>query len=950
MDLMDSYQNSKVIELSKPPSENNLISFLNSSSSNNSNIIGFFGVLIQRMLPNLFRQGDSYERDSIVTVDPKKPENEKLYSLARRIKFNCTKTSLQSKKNLDDAMATSFEYEILNSIIRFLSTMMNYCEPIRKALFESASRIFTDSEKPLSEMTEEEKKKVKPFEHNWTYNFLSLLVMVYSGLASLTMNKTFQDYEYEIIKDREIELANFLKNLCENNYMKFKEYLGEMVPRIAGLPVYNVGNSTALHYLYSRADLMLGQAKHNVNSFPALVNEDTFETFSTISRVLMIVVEACTGPCPKNQSAVYRFKPDALVGVLRRMIDDVDSSIYSAKTMVIEYMVSLMDGGNEEAILHFGRNITFDQLFDLIIDHCKRLFIFIKFMRDKAEFLQMATKARKLRLRLEKEAHEKDEKFEQEKIRNDGKFDYYSYLHKIKHQTTESVSDKISKNEATDETKAVGKADRIGVAMKQKMNQDLDDFYRNFGSRFVSKEILDYYKVEDYQEIMDLYIASSEFSEHCMLQIALKLNEFMVGYSTRITGFNISMQNLYRSLIDHFGDEAPRHVHQQLGYYQRREVDTQPSEKLVIYMFITKIISQVEIINPVSGSVQNFQFQLVPKTFFLTAKTKHRFMRTADTGGMAIEMMQNFGQFDTEMTYNLNFHQKYPWIYKLTSDDAFNTFKIILWLLGLTLNILLIIFFRRNYYEKSIQSGGNIAIIVIAILICALSFFGSIGWFMSRYRQKVKLNRAQIEDEEKKLGRVDRFRLVKIYFWRSIIEESYMIIFMTHLLSNIFGLLFDPFFYTIQLMMIVFISTTANYVVRAITTHFKQLSLTMFLAILVMHSYSVLTAGHFWSYIDGNQPGQSGPLRCSYLWECLLFTVNQGLRNGGGISDSTMSLDSNDSESKYISKFFYDLIFFMLINVISLNIIFGIIIDTFAAMREANHQRSKFLSDLRLCT
>jgi len=62
------------------------------------------------------------------------------------------------------------------------------------------------------------------------------------------------------------------------------------------------------------------------------------------------------------------------------------------------------------------------------------------------------------------------------------------------------------------------------------MNQDLDDFYRNFGSRFVSKEILDYYKVEDYQEIMDLYIASSEFSEHCMLQIALKLNEFMVRY------------------------------------------------------------------------------------------------------------------------------------------------------------------------------------------------------------------------------------------------------------------------------------------------------------------------------------------------------------------------------------------------------------------------------------
>jgi hypothetical protein len=83
-----------------------------------------------------------------------------------------------------------------------------------------------------------------------------------------------------------------------------------------------------------------------------------------------------------------------------------------------------------------------------------------------------------------------------------------------------------------------------------------------------------------------------------------------------------------------------------------------------------------------------------------------------------------------------------------------------------------------------------------------------------------------------------------------------MIIFMTHLLSNIFGLLFDPFFYTIQLMMIVFISTTANYVVKAITTHFKQLSLTMFLAILVMHSYSVLTAGHFWE-LHRRQPART---------------------------------------------------------------------------------------------
>jgi hypothetical protein len=507
MELMDSYQNSKVIELSKPPSENNLMSFLNSSSSNNKNLIAFFGVLVQRMYADLFKEGDSYDRDSTVTIDPKKPENEKLYSLAKRIKFNCTKSSMQAKKNLDDTIVTFLEQDILNSIIRFLSTMMSGCEPIRRVLYESASMEITDPEKPLSEMTAEEKKKAKPFEQNWTYNFLSLLVFVYGGLASLTMNKTFQDYEYEIIKDREIELAKFLKNLCENNYMKFKEYLGIMVPRIAGLPIYNAGNSTALYYIYCRADFMLAQVKYHVNTFPVLVAEDTFETFSTIARVLMIAAEACTGPCPPNQDAIYKFRSDAIVGVLRRMIDDIDSSIYSAKTLIIEYLVALMDGGTEHIILHFGRNITFDQLFDLIIDHCKRLFIFIKFMRDKSGFLELASEARKLRLKMEKEAHEKDEKFEQDRTRNDGTFDYYSYLRKVKTQATESNSDKTGKSEpekTKDEAKVDGKSEKSSADLKDKMNKDLDEFYRNFGSRFVSKEILDYYKVEDYQEIMDL--------------------------------------------------------------------------------------------------------------------------------------------------------------------------------------------------------------------------------------------------------------------------------------------------------------------------------------------------------------------------------------------------------------------------------------------------------------
>ena len=75
------------------------------------------------------------------------------------------------------------------------------------------------------------------------------------------------------------------------------------------------------------------------------------------------------------------------------------------------------------------------------------------------------------------------------------------------------------------------------------------------------------------------------------------------------------------------------------------------------------------------------------------------------------------------------------------------------------------------------------------------------------------------------------------------------------------------------------------------------------------------------------------------MWDCLLYTVNAGLRNGGGISDKTIETDPYADTSRYVAKFGFDVMFFMLINVISLNIIFGIIIDTFAAMRESEDNR-----------
>lgn len=43
--------------------------------------------------------------------------------------------------------------------------------------------------------------------------------------------------------------------------------------------------------------------------------------------------------------------------------------------------------------------------------------------------------------------------------------------------------------------------------------------------------------------------------------------------------------------------------------------------------------------------------------------------------------------------------------------------------------------------------------------------------------------------------------------------------------------------------------------------------------------------------------------------------------------------------SDYIGRFFYDLTFYLLINVLWLNIIFGIIVDSFAELRDEKKEK-----------
>lgn len=67
---------------------------------------------------------------------------------------------------------------------------------------------------------------------------------------------------------------------------------------------------------------------------------------------------------------------------------------------------------------------------------------------------------------------------------------------------------------------------------------------------------------------------------------------------------------------------------------------------------------------------------------------------------------------------------------------------------------------------------------------------------------------------------------------------------------------------------------------------------------------------------------------------CFVYVLNYGLRAGGGVGEPLISPDPNVDLDTFTSRVFFDLTFFIIIIIIWMNIIFGIIIDTFAALRD----------------
>ncbi|KAB0349846.1 hypothetical protein FD754_014703, partial [Muntiacus muntjak] len=207
--------------------------------------------------------------------------------------------------------------------------------------------------------------------------------------------------------------------------------------------------------------------------------------------------------------------------------------------------------------------------------------------------------------------------------------------------------------------------------------------------------------------------------------------------------------------------------------------------------------------------------------------------------------------------------------------------------------------------------------------------------------------------------------------YRAVILDMAFLYHVAYVLVCMLGLFVHEFFYSFLLFDLVYREETLLNVIKSVTRNGRSIILTAVLALILVYLFSIIgflflkddftmevdrlknrtpvTERSPWHAAAENilsdccrHEYEDGIERtCDTLLMCIVTVLNQGLRNGGGVGD-VLRRPSKD-EPLFAARVVYDLLFYFIVIIIVLNLIFGVIIDTFADLRSEKQKKEEIL-------
>uniref|UniRef100_A0A7N6BH92 Inositol 1,4,5-trisphosphate receptor n=1 Tax=Anabas testudineus TaxID=64144 RepID=A0A7N6BH92_ANATE len=216
--------------------------------------------------------------------------------------------------------------------------------------------------------------------------------------------------------------------------------------------------------------------------------------------------------------------------------------------------------------------------------------------------------------------------------------------------------------------------------------------------------------------------------------------------------------------------------------------------------------------------------------------------------------------------------------------------------------------------------------------------------------------------------------------YKAMVMDFEFLYHLIYLIICCLGVFVHVFFYSLLLFDLVYREETLLNVIKSVTRNGRSIVLTAVLALILVYLFSIvgyiffkddfilevdripnatlsedqgLSQGLMRTALQkpckkvkckfGNNPDEDSNMErtCDSLLMCIVTVLSHGLRSGGGVGDVLRK--PSKEEPLFAARVIYDLLFFFMVIIIVLNLIFGVIIDTFADLRSEKQKKEEVL-------
>jgi len=720
----------------------------------------------------------------------------------------------------------------------------------------------------------------------------------------LLTSPTLKPIWWDMLEYFEI-ICMFFKNLCENNHMSFKKHFSTFIPKTKD-STWNENKDPITKIFANQLHHLLESSKLAGSRESTKSHSDQYKRVEPMLKPLISVVnELITGPCQQNVAIIHKTGVDSLITLMTRTIDDLSDKHYELKHSVLILLLSLRESGKENIIDNISKKISPSIILNQIQRVLKKMYI--RELINNNEFNGEVEKQKRLNAKIKQRALKAKKRAEPS-------------LNKVS-------SGGLSSTEQSD-------IDLITIDRKPSMTKDtsfdeLPEFTEDTAENhsIITHTMETSIFIKDWDTLYDLYLINKDFSNGYLFDFVFRMMIFWKLLSERSKRHKSRYQELHNESKFYFEEKKGMVIDDQKEIYS-------------IMYFFDKIMLSIEAVDP-NGKHIIIYFPREPECFMLSDEAKKVYREScdiSDANTKMLDLMRNFKLFRIQMEGNLQAYRTTRLFYRLASNDSFALYLRLVWILSLILNLVMAFVIARDDAGTlhGTESWADTFIDVFCFSLAGISALFLLLWLSQRYTQTYKVAREdfKFDNPDKNPNTVVNF--IKIAFNKSILNQPIPINMFLHLVFSLLGGFYSYALISLNLVLIINISQTTKFVVKATFLHIDQLVLTLILTIFVMFSYTILVADLYNDLLAGLPEGEGGDI-CTDLYNCFVFTINYGLRNGGGIAESLNLVPTTD---RFYQRAGFDASFFLIVNVVALNIIFGIIIDTFSQLRDEQQERS----------